>query len=122
MQAENIRVWVIEPEILIAMDIERVLTEYAALQCAISFPAGLSADDADGTPDLVICATDDDSHHDIQALRRLATGGAAIVLLTTSDEFVLDTDLDWPCVFKPYDDDSLVLAVGAALKARRDAG
>ncbi|MFP1630295.1 hypothetical protein ACLB6G_01020 [Zhengella sp. ZM62] len=112
-EQEGLRLLIIEPEPLIAIDIERIIGDAYACTATIATDLAKAASD---TWDLVICDCPDLSADYIEHLSASIPKDAAVILVSASDT-VVQSEAPWPRVGKPFANSCLLSAVRRALAA-----
>jgi hypothetical protein len=117
MSEDTLRAVVVEPEILIALDVEHVLNSIEGWRMEVTILA--RDDQLSHAPacDLLVYSAEQLSGMWIDILRTRDQSGTAIVILTTSDE-LMSADLPWIRISKPFRNSELVEAVEGALQSR----
>lgn len=117
MPARPLRAIIVEPEVLIALDVERILDSIDGWAIEVEVISRLQGRGDALACDLLLCAVEHPGSASYRLAEATAATGAAIVLLTTSDE-LLAADLPWARVPKPFLSEDLVATVVAVLAAR----
>lgn len=112
-QEEGLRLLIVEPEPLIAIDIERIIADAYACSATIATDFAKAASD---TWDLVICDCPELSADFIERLSASIPKGVAVILVSAS-ETVVQAQAPWPRVGKPFANSCLLAAVRSALAA-----
>lgn len=116
MSQEGLRLLIVEPEPLIAIDIERIIGEaYACTATIVTDFAKAAA----GTWDLAVCDCPDLSADYVERLSAIIPKGVAVILVSAS-ETVVQAQVPWPRVGKPFANACLLNAVRKALGAQTD--
>ena len=117
MPSRTFRTLVIEPEVLIAMDIERILVDLMDIRGTVDISrCGIPGPHL-GEYDLVIYSVDSTNIGQINLLRNFVRPDTAVVLLSTFDENVFGNPVSWPLLSKPFSPDELTAAVRSQLSA-----
>ena len=102
-----------EPEVLIALDIERIVRLAFPMLADIKV---LALDDLLATDihvDLAVCDVGERVDVCRAALDQLSSRGTAIIVITTLDETLL-SNWPWPVIQKPFLDEVLLAQIGLA--------
>lgn len=113
-----LRAIVVEPEILIALDVERVLTSVDGWNMDVAIHTRADLESLQPDCDLLVYSVELLCPASEGSMRAIADSGTAIVILTTSDE-LMSADLPWIRISKPFRNDELIDAVERALRLRR---
>ena len=117
MGEQSVRVIIVEPEILIALDVESVLRSIGEWNMDITTVNAIDTSAQTIACDLLVCSVERLCESVIDFLHAAAGKGAVVVVLTTSDE-VLKAGLPWGCIPKPFRDEELADEIVRALGAR----
>ncbi|MCB1427365.1 MAG: hypothetical protein R3D65_07720 [Zhengella sp.] len=114
MSGECLRLLIVEPEPLIAIDIERIVGDI--YQCEAMIVTDLAKAPSDAW-DLVICDCPELTTCFVTRLTGFLPEGAGVVLVSASDG-VVNAQSPWPHVGKPFANSLLLKAVERALATR----
>lgn len=116
MQNPLLRVLVVESQVLIAMEIEQILTEN--LGCAVTVTTLARYEDvlSDGPYDVVLVDAAPSKTTNLARVERIRAVGAAAVLLSSYEDFARQdpSTADLPKIDKPFDPSDLVAIVREA--------
>lgn len=114
MSEECLRLLIVEPEPLIAIDIERIVGEAYGCEPTIVADIGKAPP---GCWDLVICDCPELTTCFVDRLKDFLSDGTGAILISASDG-VVNAHSPWPHVGKPFVNSLLLAAVTKALEAR----
>ena len=120
--ARNLRVLIVDPEYLVALDGEQVLSDALACDVEIAMPRDYPAVLENRRFDVVLIDIRIIQDNVAEAARRIAATGAGVVLSSLS-HMNANGFAQWPevpVVLKPFDDATLIRAVKNAAVSDRD--
>jgi hypothetical protein len=106
MSSSIIRVLISEPEILIALDIEQIVEDFVPDHATIEICNRILTEVQLTLFDVIIVCLDRFEEGVVSALREAHGSGADVIVTSTSDE-LLERNLPWPVLEKPFSREGL---------------